>query len=193
MAALASQVAPAQQTRGFSLIEMIQAAAILLMVAGAAATVVIRTGSITRATQERYALEAAVDADVAVIQQLNDRYTCANVTATCAVASGQVDRNGFFPLRTGVDADRNNLDDGTQAFELKCLSPSTLVNPLVAVINALPNPNGLTRSAAVDTVPSSGTALAYHRYTVTYTATASGEMMRQLTLTPTTVAWCPRV
>jgi prepilin-type N-terminal cleavage/methylation domain-containing protein len=186
-------VAPASRARGFSLIEMIQAAAILLMVAGAAATVVIRTGSMTRATQERYAREAAVDAEVAVIQKLNDRYTCANATATCAVATTQVDRNGYFPPRSGVDADRNNLDDGTQAFELKCLSPTALVAPLVDVINALPDPNDLHRSAEVDTVPSSGTALAYHRYTVTYKANASGEVMRQLTLTPTTVAWCPRV
>ena len=183
----------AGRARGFSLIEMIQAAAILLMVAGAAATVVIRTGSMTRATQQRYAMEAAVDGDVAVIQQLNDRYACANAAGTCTVATGQVDRNGYFPPRSGVDANRNNLDDGTEAFELKCLSPTTLVSPLVAVINALPDLNGLSRSAAVDAVPSSGTALAYHRYTVTYTATASGEVMRQLTLTPTTVAWCPRV
>ncbi len=193
MATPTRPAAPATQASGFSLIEMIQAAAILLMVAGAAATVVIRTSSITRATQLRYALEATVDADVAVIQQLNDRYACANAAGTCAVASGQVDRNSYFPPRSGVDDDHNNLDDGTQAFELKCLSPTALVSPLVAVINALPNPNGLTRSAAVDSVPSSGTALAYHRYTVTYTATASGEVMRQLTLTPTTVAWCPRV
>ncbi len=191
MAPPARPAACAQQARGFSLIEMVQAAAILLMVAGAAATVVIRTGSMTRATQVRYALEAAVDADVAVVQQLNDRYTCAS--GTCAVASSQPDRSGYFPSRTGVDADSNNLDDGTQAFELKCLSPTELVNPLVSAINALPQPSGLNRTAEADTVPSSGTALAYHRYTVTYTATEGGEVMRQLTLTPTTVAWCPKV
>ena len=145
--------------------------------------------------------KAAIDADLAQIQRFNERFTC--VSGSCVIATGttgEMGKDAFFPDPVATtlrpDADHDGVADAAEvaltAFQNRCRYRESLdlVTPLKQLIEAsIPVPTGLQRTIAVDSTTQGGV----HRYTVTYVDPASNEVMRQMTLIPSTVAWCPRI
>lgn len=142
----------------------------------------------------RYRQQALVDTDLARVRRLNDRYTCASGTCT-SLGTLELGKNDFFPAPTSTAADGNSAAGNT--FEALCKSTG-LITQLVADIG--PTPSGLTAAGISYAVVTDnqgeeevgGVILSnLHRYTITYSNSTSGEVLRRVTLVPTTVAWCP--
>jgi type II secretory pathway pseudopilin PulG len=168
-----------QQAGGFSLVEMMIAA--VLMVIATIGTVGmfnygISQNSSSRGKQEE---QSAISEDVADIQRINDRYTCSN-EQSCAVATNDPGENSYYP--TGPSP--------SSPFNTACLK-GTLLDNLIDTITTTPTPTafsrlGISRSVSVS-IPSDGR---YNRYTVTWSNRA-GTRLRQITLVPTVAGWCP--
>ncbi|MCT0224848.1 prepilin-type N-terminal cleavage/methylation domain-containing protein [Synechococcus sp. CS-1328] len=194
---------------GFNLVELLISAVILLVTLMGAVTISLTSSMNSYQTGLRYQKEAAIDADLAQIQRFNDRFTC--VSGTCLIAPGTdtpMGKDAYFPDPVGPDTDNDGVVDvaddanhdgiadeaktALDAFQNRCLYLASLdlVTPLKQLIEAsIPVPTGLQRTIAVDSTTQGGA----HRYTVTYVDPASNEVMRQMTLLPSTVAWCPRI
>ena len=145
----------------------------------------------------RYRQQSLVDTDLARVRRLNDRYTCSSGTCT-SLGTAELGNNDFFPAPTSTAADGNTA--AGNAFEALCNSTS-LITQLVADIGIAPSTltaAGITYSIDTtnqgqQTISEFGTNVVrnLHRYTITYTNNSSGELLRRVTLVPTTVAWCP--
>ena len=189
-------------TAGFNLVEVLIASVILLMSLVGAVQISGRSGVIGILAAQRYEKEAAIDEDLARIQRMNDRFTC--VSGSCGVVAdgeGDMDKNDYFPDPTGTDTDGDGVADAQESavenFQNRCRYAIglDLATPLKTLLDALPQPAGLQRAVTVDVPPRANVnnPAGAHRYTVTYTDTATNEVLRQMSLVPTAVAWCPRV
>jgi Tfp pilus assembly protein PilV len=168
-----------RQTAGFSLVEMMIAA--VLMVVATIGTVGmfnygISQNSSSRGKQEE---QSAISEDVADIQRINDRYTCSSEEA-CAVASSDPGEDSYYP--EGAEP--------SPSFNAACLD-GTLLDNLIDTIESTATPAafrtlGITRSVSA----SVSSDVRYNRYTVTWSNTA-GTRLRQITLVPTVAGWCP--
>ncbi|MFY8149306.1 MAG: hypothetical protein ACOVNL_08835 [Prochlorococcaceae cyanobacterium] len=181
--------------------EVLISSVILLVTLVGAVTISVTSSMDSYQTGLRYQKEASIDADLAQIQRFNERYTC--VSGTCLIQAGTaatMGKNDYFPDPVASDlrpdADHDGVADVAEgALEIiqnRCryLNSLDLVTPLKDLIEAsLPVPDGLQRTIAVDPTTQAGA----HRYTVTYVDPTSNEVMRQMTLIPSAVAWCPRV
>ncbi|MFM7675327.1 MAG: hypothetical protein ACKO5F_07025 [Synechococcus sp.] len=181
--------------------ELLISSVILLVTLVGAVTISVTSSMDSYRTGLRYQKEAAIDADLAQIQRFNDRFTC--VSGSCVIQAGttaEMGKDAYFPnpvaSSTRPDADHDGVADEAEAalegFQNRCryLQSLDLVTPLKQLIEAsLPQPEGLQRTIAVDAATQGGA----HRYTVTYVDPTSTEVMRQMTLVPAAVAWCPRV
>lgn len=170
---------PTQNAGGFSLVEMMMAA--VLMVIASIGTVAmfnygISQNSSSRGKQEE---QSAISEDLADIQVMNDRYTCTN-EQLCAVISSDPGENGYHPAGTIPST----------PFRDACLNGSLLSN-LITKINATATPRAFTSlgisRAVSQSVSSDGN---YNRYTITWSKTG-GTRLRQITLVPTVAGWCP--
>jgi type II secretory pathway pseudopilin PulG len=182
---------------GFTLVELLASALLLSIAVVGSVTLTQRSGITSSAATTRYRQQALVDADVARIRRLNDRYTCFSGTCTSA---GTTDpgRNDYFPTPVGTPP-----ANGTAGSNFENLCKSTgLITQLVADIGTTPptalSNAGITYSIDTDnqgqqTVSEFGTTVVrnLHRYTVIYTNSTNGELLRRITLVPTTVSWCP--
>ena len=187
---------------GFTVIEVIIAAVILLVSLAASVQISGRSGLIGLQVGQRYQKEAAIDSDLATIQRMNERFTC--ITGTCSIradSQGAMDRNSYFPDPLGTDLDGDGVADNQESavenFQDRCRYAIglDLASPLKVLLDALPQPAGLQRTISVDGPPRVNVngATGAHRYTVTYTDTTTNEVLRQISLVPAAVAWCPRV
>lgn len=187
---------------GFTVVEVVIAAVILLASLAAAVQISGRSGLIGLQVGQRVHKEAAIDQDLAIIQRMNDRFTC--ITGSCSIrpdAEGAMDKDSYFPDPTGSDLDGDGVADTQESavenFQDRCRYALglDLASPLKALLDELPQPAGLQRSTTVDVPPrvNVNDPSGAHRYTVTYTDSATGEVMRQMSLVPAAVAWCPRV
>lgn len=168
-----------QHTGGFSLVEMMIAA--VLMVIATIGTVAmfnygISQNSSSRGKQEE---QSAISEDLAELQVMNDRYTCSNDNS-CAVSSNDPGENGYHPAGTSPSS----------SFNAACLN-GTLLDNLITAITTTATPRafsqlGISRTAS-KTVNSDGR---YNRYTITWSKTG-GTRLRQITLVPTVAGWCP--
>lgn len=164
---------------GFTLVEVLVAIVVVAIGVTGLATLTSITSSSQVALKSANSRGDAVAADIAEIQRINDRFTCAS--GTCLISSGDVNQNGYFPSSSSAQT----------TFRVRCAyqSNSDLVTTLAGLIPANSSAStrladsGVTRS--IDTA-NQGNA---HRYTVTYTA--GGQTLATLTLVPTTAAWCP--
>lgn len=190
----APRTAPRSTSSGFNLVEILIASVILLISLVGAVEISGRSGMLGFLAGQRYEREAAIDEDLAIIQRMNDRFTC--VSGICRVLpddEGDMDKNDYFPNPIGTDADGDGVADAQESavenVQNRCRHTGglDLVTPLKTLLDALPQPAGLRRTITVDQPTGA------HRYTVTYTDTATNEVMRQMSLVPTAVAWCPRV
>ncbi|MEA5421946.1 prepilin-type N-terminal cleavage/methylation domain-containing protein [Synechococcus sp. CCY9201] len=187
---------------GFNLVELLISSVILLITLVGAVTISVTSSMNSFRTGQRYQQEAAIDADLALIQRYNDRYTCASGTCEILAGTGDMGRNDFFPdpvpSLSQPDSNHDGVADAAEtaleAIQDRCRYRNNLdlVTPLKTLIEAnlaAPIPSELQRTIAVDATTQGGA----HRYTVTYTNLQTNEMMRQMTLSPATVAWCPRI
>jgi hypothetical protein len=180
-------------------VELLVATALMTIAVVGSVTLTQSSGLTSRAATARYRQQSLVDADVARIRRLNDRYTCFSGTCT---SSGSTDpgKNGFFPTPPSTSPLACGTGTACSNFENLCRSTG-LITQLVTEIGTTPTAlsnAGVTYSIDTanqgqQTVSEFGTNVVrnLHRYTVTYTSSTSGEQLRKVTLVPTAAAWCP--
>ncbi|WP_411867811.1 hypothetical protein [Vulcanococcus limneticus] len=146
--------------------------------------------------------EALIDADVATIKDLSERYTCCpgsctvniatiNASSSCAVdyPPADIDREDYyFPVgdQTAIDAfSKTNYDPATGniSSETGFCKDGTLVNNLVTAVQAIGPIDGVSRTVNVDDA-------SVHRIRVTYSST-NPTIGRVVKIIPTVAAWCP--
>lgn len=165
--------------QGFTLAEVLVAVVVVAIGVTGLVTITNTTSSSQVALKSAEGRADAVAADIAELQRINDRFTCAS--GTCLISGSDVNQNGYFPSGSSAQT----------SFKGRCAyqSNSDLVTPLAALIPTNSNASsalsasGVTRS--IDTA-NQGNA---HLYTVTYAA--GGQTLATRTLVPTTAAWCP--
>ncbi|MCT0207758.1 prepilin-type N-terminal cleavage/methylation domain-containing protein [Synechococcus sp. CS-1332] len=191
---------PRRRTRGsggFSLVELMVSSVLLVLALTGTSVLFVESNRSSAAASLRYRQQALVDTDLARVRRLNDRYTCSSGTCT-SLGTLELGKNDFFPLPTSSAATGNST--AGNSFEALCNSTS-LITPLLADIGAAPSAlttAGITyqidpNNQGQQTISEFGTNVTrnLHRYTITYTNSTSGELLRRVTLVPTTVAWCP--
>ncbi len=183
-------------TAGFSLLEVLVGAillAISLGMAGAMNGVATRGISSSTALNDR---NAAVDANIALIRSLAERYTwCSGAPAfeasdvpTC-LTTNPSDESYFSPAVSQEDVLQAPAigNDNRALFELACQEGS-LTDELINRINALPEPQGMSRSASAITVDKTTT----HRIEILFTTPSADNdsVVRSLVITPPVAAFC---
>jgi type II secretory pathway pseudopilin PulG len=170
---------PTRRAGGFSLVEMMMAA--VLMVIATIGTVGLFNYGISQNSSSRGKQEeqSAISEDVAIIQRINDRYSCSNEQA-CAVASSDPGEDSYYP----------EGPEPSPVFNAACLD-GTLLDNLISTIRATATPGTFTSLGISRTVkPTANSAARYNRYTVTWRNRA-GTRLRQITKVPTVAGWCP--
>jgi len=172
--------------QGFTLVEVLVAVlAVAIGVTGLVTLTNITSSSqLALNTENRRA--DAIAADIAEVQRINDRYTCAGLTAAsggnCAVSANDVREDGYYPSNSNGQTNfRDRCDFAGSGADL--VSGIATIIPTNSNASAALSASGVTRT--IDTA-NQGQA---HRYTVAYTA--GGQTLATLTLVPTTAAWCP--
>ncbi len=183
--------------RGFSLVELMVSSVLLVLALTGTSVLFIESNRSSAAATLRYRQQALVDTDLARVRRLNDRYTCSSGTCS-SLGTVELGKHDFFPPPVSTDATGNSTAGNT--FEALCNS-TVLISQLVSDIGATPSTltaAGVTYSIDTanqgqQTISEFGTTVVrnLHRYTITYTNSTSGELLRRVTLVPTTVAWCP--
>ncbi len=186
-----------QGAAGFSLVELMVSSVLLVLALTGTSVLFVESNRSSAAAETRYRQQALVDTDLARVRRLNDRYTCSTGSCT-SLGSVELGKHDFFPPPVSTAANGNS--SAGQLFEALCNSTG-LITQLVADIGAPPaalTGAGITYSIDTanqgqQTVSEFGTNVVrnLHRYTITYTNGTSGELLRRVTLVPTTVAWCP--
>lgn len=195
-------VSPAINARraeaGFSLVEILMGVIILaasLGMAGAMNGVATRSLRSSTIINDR---NAAVDADIAMVRSMAERYTwCSgapdlekSTTSPTCLGDSPSDESYFSPAVSQEDAyvfeDVGNPQRA--AFEQACQNGS-LNNDLIGRINARPTPAGVTRTASVI---SSGGATT-NRIQLLYASSSGDEnpVVRSVVISPPVAAFCP--
>ncbi len=182
---------------GFSLVELMVSSVLLVLALSGTSMLFMESNRSSATTTTRYQQQALVDRDLTRVRRLNDRYTCFSGTCT-SLGTVELGKNDFFPTPTSSAANGNSA--AGNAFEALCRSTG-LISQLVTDIGATPaalTAAGITYSInsanqGQQTVSEFGTNVVrnLHRYTITYSNSSTGELLRRVTLVPTTVAWCP--
>jgi prepilin-type N-terminal cleavage/methylation domain-containing protein len=178
-------VADRRGAAGFSLVELMISTLIFAMVTAGSLgmfTITTRQATLTRRLQEE---EFAIRMDQATIQSMNDRFTCAS--GSCQISGSPPGQNDYFPSSTAAVTKFTTLCSNGQ---LTAVPDASYGSGLVSLINATNRTAamqslGITRSVSAD-----ATSPAAHRYTVSWTG-SDGTVLRQISLVPTTAAWCP--
>ncbi|MFM7268432.1 MAG: type II secretion system protein J [Cyanobium sp.] len=177
-----------QANAGFSLVELMVSMVLFSIVSAGSLglfTISTRQANLTRQLQEE---EFAIRLDLATIQALNDRYTCAS--GTCLIDSNgePPGQNDYYPTTTANQSSFASLCS-SGGLAGKTTSP-TSASGLVGLINATTPPTAFTNLGISRTTLEDGSSPNANRYTVTWKG-SDGSVLRQISLTPTTAAWCP--
>lgn len=178
MAPLRALPPPPATGKGFSLVEML-VSSVILVIAGIGSvglfTLSSRQAALSRSIEEG---QFAISIDLANVLRMNDRYVC--TASGCAISGGTTPpgENGYYPA-----------DSSGQALFLAKCADGSLSQGLVSLINemgttAQMQAQKMERAAVQDTSTPGA-----HRYSVSWKV--NGALIRQITLTPTTAAWCP--
>jgi prepilin-type N-terminal cleavage/methylation domain-containing protein len=162
---------------GFSLVETLISIVIIALATTAAVSLSNSANlNINRFTRKSI-IDEYIDRDISVVRQNNDLLICSS--GFCQLATTLPDKNSYFPDPSNATnlAFFNNLCRTSNGFT-DALSSLGLSSEVVANTNNLLN-------RQVVSMPNG------HRYTVIYTNNSTGQVERMITLTPTTVAWCP--
>jgi prepilin-type N-terminal cleavage/methylation domain-containing protein len=178
---------------GFSLIEVIVAALILSIVSFGTLRLISTSSQQLTRSGDISQLNALIEADLTAVRTANDRLVCNN--GSCVISGTDPTKTGYFPTVA------NPTPGGTTAaelininfFERRCGYRTTagtfsLDEGLATALSGL-LPAADARLVRTITPQTSG-----HRYVVRYTRTGGDNtILRQVTLVPATVAWCPCV
>ena len=158
--------------QGFSIVESLIGIAVLSIAAAVAASTFFASSTQFRSSSEINELQDLAEADLTAVRDANERLVCVN--SSCSLSVENTDKNSYFPIGA------SNI-----AFFANLCTNRTMNGGFANQLSALlPSPNSrIVRTMARETQG--------HRYTVIYTSTAKGQFLRQATLIPTTVAWCP--
>jgi Tfp pilus assembly protein PilE len=182
---------------GFSLVEILVGVVALAAALGMAGAM---NGVATRGLRNSTILNdrnAAVEADIAQIRTMAERYTwCSGAPAFEAanVASCR-DKNpseeSYYSPSVSIDEAMATPSTGniSMARFLQACSTGTLSSGLITAIQARPQPEGVTRTVTAVTVDQ----LPTHRIDVAYSTAANDQnpVFRRLLIVPTVAAWCP--
>ncbi|KEF41335.1 MAG: hypothetical protein ER33_11850 [Cyanobium sp. CACIAM 14] len=177
--------------------ELMVSSVLLVLALTGTAILFLESNRSSSAATTRYNQQALVDRDLARVRRLNDRYTCFSGSCT-SLGTSELGKNDFFPTPTATALNGNSF--AGNAFETLCNS-TNLITQLVSEIGTTPaslTAAGITYSIDTSnqgqqTVNEFGVNYIrnLHRYTITYSDSSSGELLRRVTLVPTTVSWCP--
>jgi type II secretory pathway pseudopilin PulG len=189
---------------GFSLVEGLISALLLLVSTVAILGVFNYSLQSLRRSSNRDDLSAAISADVAAIELMNDNYACDITTGLCNSINSEQAGPTKYTYAPG------SADSGWLTFKQLCDTPTTSTTPglstaLIAEINQtatiFASSNGqslsIPRSAKPhpdnnkpDTLPNSSQAIyPRHQYLVEWIPPQGSK--RLLLLTPTVANWCP--
>lgn len=213
----AAATAAASATAGFSLVEVLVAAVLLVVGATVALALFTAADQLFSRGRSTDADQLAVNADLAEIQKRNRRFVCSAGSSCALVASSSSDPNEdqYTPLHPGVYPPGASFDAMQLAFTGKeatsttpavvglCSSydavkyptmtpgsPSGLIQQfkLIALDTLPAMANGITRTVSI-TAPASETPPTPHTYVVTYSKGI--QVLRRVRLVPTVAGWCP--
>lgn len=198
-----------KRSQGFGIIEALVGTVIIVAVAaGAISIFTISTRSSLLSRQENE-VQSAIDADLANILDVNQRFACTNSSCSLLPADG-INEDSYFPDPTNQTAtsfflglcDANGRQQQNSPNQtLADGSDQSLVDRILPFINNIGRPSsfsgqnglGITRESATAEVYGSSPTRSGHRYTVRWTRSINGttQTVRQITLTPTAAHWCP--
>jgi type II secretory pathway pseudopilin PulG len=172
-------------------VEVLVAIVILSLTTIGTVGVINSATGLVRRSGEINELNTLIESDIAAVRSANDRLVCLN--GTCAIATTDPGAAGYFPNT----ANQANVDFFVRLCgyrqEASPPTPEGIFNASAGFVSQMMAKNLLpavdSRLQRVVTAEDSG-----HRYTVRYTR-AGGDttILRQITLVPATVAWCPCV
>lgn len=176
---------------GASLVEVLVGIVIISIASIGTLALINYSSSQVRRSGDIQQLNALIESDLSAVRTSNDRLVCNN--GTCTISATDPSKTGYFPAvaaSTSVTpAEQANID----FFERRCGyrtaagAFSTSEGFATALAGLLPAVDD--RLVRTVTPAQSG-----HRYTVRYTrAGGDSTILRQVTLVPATVAWCPCV
>jgi len=176
---------------GFTFVEVLVAIVILSLTTIGTVGVINSATGLVRRSGEINELNTLIESDIAAVRSANDRLVCLN--GTCAIATTDPGAAGYFPNT----ANQANVDFFVRLCgyrqESSPPTPEGIFNASAGFVSQLMAKDLLpavdSRLQRVVTAEDSG-----HRYTVRYIR-AGGDttILRQITLVPATVAWCPCV
>jgi hypothetical protein len=189
---------------GFSIVEAIVSA--LLLVLSTAAIISIFDYSLLslRRSGDRDTIAAAISADIATIERMNDRYSCDIASGTCSEDENKPANPTKFDYAPGL------TDSGWPRFKELCNSPTTQASPglATALIDKINQTSSITttsngRAIAIlrtarphpdnnkaDTLEG-GMQVVYPRHLYIVEWIPEQGPKRELVLTPTVANWCP--
>ncbi|MFN5119709.1 MAG: type II secretion system protein J [Cyanobacteriota bacterium] len=191
---------------GFSLVEVLIAAALLGLIASITASIFSISNRSTRQSGIAATALAAIDNDISGIKQLAETLTCCPGGCTTdqtlinsAITAGTQCKSGsssgvssyYFPLAAGDVTAFTNACNATTAVN------DSITSTLITSINARPLPSGASsRTAVVDAASITPTSdeIAAHRVRVTYTGTVGTDgsfVNRTIKIVPTAANFCP--
>lgn len=188
---------PQFRVDGFTLVEVLIGILILSVVSiGSVVAINVSTRNLTRSS-EINELNALIEADLAAVREANDRFVCNN--GTCSISNADLTRDQYFPAIADSTSLTNTELENVRFFKRRCGSLSdagtfdateSLGVAIVAALNdaaQLPAPDPRIQRE-IATVGNS------HRFRVSYISSEDdATILRQVTLLPSTVAWCPCV
>jgi len=191
----------AQIDAGFSLVEVVISALLLLASTVAIASIFDFSILSLRRSSERDAVAAAISADMAAIKLLNEHYTCDSESGSCNYDESQQ----IMPSKHNYAPGKS--DAGWATFKQLCDTPTTSASTgissalitNISQVSAISTPiNGqvipIPRSVKPhpdNNKPEPDTNVIYprHLYIVEWSLPQGSK--RELVLTPTVANWCP--
>lgn len=172
----------ATEQQGFSLVENLMGILVLTVTVMAAAAIFAGTSQQFRSSSSINELQSIVETDLAYLREANERLTCAS--GSCSLASSNTNKDSYFPAVNASGALTSAQQTNLNYFISLCTNTTADGGFAKQLNDLLATPN----SRIARTMTREATA---HRYTVTYTDASTSRFLRQITLVPTTVAWCP--
>jgi type II secretory pathway pseudopilin PulG len=182
-----SPLPAAYASAGFSLSEVVVSAVILVASALGLFSLASMEINQSRRAQAGQEERAAIVDDLSLILQVNDRYSCYSGVCTAGSGIAAPSEKQYSPASSVSDIDFRSLCNPPS------LSSPSLVDPLLVEIRGLARGSklvalGITREVGKD---SQDVLPLAHRYHVLW-KNQDNKLLRQITLSPTVAAWCPR-
>lgn len=172
--------------QGLTLVELLVSLVIITIAIGGVGTIINLGVSGTRKSEYNYDLQNSIDRNLSQIESYSDRYVY--TSSGGSILSGTPTKSSYVLV--------NDSDNWTD-FSSRCQQTTVgndIVSPLVALINAqISVPSGLYRELSVHGAGSADEGLGrVKHFTVVYRlGDANGLVVRNSTIIPTVVSYCP--